>query len=122
MNELYRHRSFPDPGSHAFYRTVAYVAYGKDAGNIGFEQERIPVERPALGTLPVTDKIRTSQQETALVPLDDIRQPICPRRRPNKYEHRAGGHALRFVGIGTQNGDFLQMSCSVRLDHAGMAP
>ncbi len=72
MDELHRHRSFTDSGSHALYRTVAHIADGKDAGNIGLEQKRIPVERPALRTLAVTYKIRAGQQETALVPLDDI--------------------------------------------------
>ena len=51
MDELHGHRSFTDSGSHTFYRTVADIANGKDAGNIGFEQERIPVERPSLGAL-----------------------------------------------------------------------
>ena len=72
MDELHRHRSFPDSGSHALYRTVAHIAHGKDAGNIGLEQERIPVERPSLRALPVTYKVRTSQQKATLVSLDDI--------------------------------------------------
>src|SRR5580692_5694925 len=103
MDELHRHRSFPDSGSHPFYRTVAHIAYGKDAGNVGLEQKWIPVECPAFRTLPVTYKVRTGQKKTALVPLDDIRQPIRSRQCSNKDEHRARRHTLRLVGIGTKH-------------------
>ncbi len=73
MDELHRHRSFTDSRSHPFYGTVAHIADGKNAGNIGLEQERIPVECPSLRALPVANEIRTGQQETALVALDDAR-------------------------------------------------
>src|SRR5207244_9339986 len=78
MDELHRHRSLADSGSHALYGTMAHIAYGKDAGNIGFEQERISVEPPSLSALPVTDKVRASQEETSFVPHNDIRQPVRP--------------------------------------------
>src|SRR6267378_2228215 len=79
MDELHRHRSFADSRSHTFYRTVAHIAHGKNAGNIGLKQERIPVEPPSLRALAVTYEIRTGQEETARIPLDDIRQPIRAR-------------------------------------------
>src|ERR1700733_9987618 len=104
MDKLYRHRSFSHSRSHAFYGTVAHITDGKDAGNIGLEQERIPVERPAFRTLAVTDKVRAGQQETALVPLDDIAQPIGPRQRSNEDKHRTRRHTLNLVGIGTEHG------------------
>src|SRR5438094_5095225 len=100
MDELHRHRSFTDSGSHPLYGSMSHVTDGKDAGNIGLEQERIPVECPSLRALPVTNKVRTSQQETALVPLDDIRQPIRPWQCANKDKHRTGRHTFDFVGIG----------------------
>jgi len=38
--------------THRLIPSVAHIADGEDAGNIGLEQERIAVERPALRTLP----------------------------------------------------------------------
>src|SRR5438128_11902837 len=80
MDELYRHRSLADSGSHALYGTMAHIAYGKNAGNIGFEQERISVVSPSIRELTVKYKVRAGQEETTLIPLDDIRQPVCPRQ------------------------------------------
>jgi hypothetical protein len=48
MDELHGHRSFADSGSYPLYRTMAHVANRKKAGNVGFEQEWISIERPAL--------------------------------------------------------------------------
>src|SRR5881409_2622288 len=120
MDELHRHGSFPNTGSHPFYGTMAQIAHGKDAGNIGLEQERISVEGPSLRALPVTYKVRTRKEETALVPLDDIRQPIRPRQCSNKDKHRTRRHALHLVGIGTKHRNLLQMCFAMRLSHAGM--
>jgi len=103
MDDLHRHRSFADSRSHPIYRNVPHIANGKNAGNIGFEQERVVVERPSLRALPVTYTVKTSQQQTALVPFDHIRQPIRPRQCPNKDEHRTRRHALNLVGIGTKH-------------------
>src|SRR5436190_19729108 len=109
MDELHRHRSFADSRSHSFYGTVAHVADRKDAGNISLEQKRISVERPPLRPLPVTYEIRTSQQETALVPFDGIRKPVRPRQGPNKNEHRARRYTLNFIGIGTKDRNLFQV-------------
>src|SRR6266704_7141902 len=102
MDELHSHRSFANTGSHSFYGAMAHIAHGEHAWDIGLQQERISVERPSLRSLPVTHKIRTSQQETTLIPLDDIRQPICPRQCSNKNKHRARRHALNLIGIGAK--------------------
>src|SRR6266446_29911 len=102
MDELHRHRSFPNTGGHPFYGTMTHIAHGKDTGNIGLEQERVPVEGPSLWALPVTDKVRTSQKETALVPFDDVRQPVRPRQCSDKDKHRTRRHALNLVGIRTK--------------------
>ena len=77
MDELHRHRSFAHSGSHALHRTMAHIAHGKNAGNIGLQQERIALERPALGALPVPYEVGTGQDETAFVALDQIR-PASP--------------------------------------------
>ncbi len=56
MDELYCHRSFADSGSHAFDRAMPHIAHRKETGNIGLQQEGIPVETPPLGTLPAAPK------------------------------------------------------------------
>src|SRR6476661_8072324 len=99
MDELHRHRSFPDAGSYSLYGAMAHVAHGKNAGNVRLKQEGIPVEGPSLRALPVTDKVRAGQEETALVTLDDIGQPIRPWQRANKDKHRSRGHALDLIGV-----------------------
>src|SRR5271163_3712633 len=109
MDELHCHRSFTDSGSHALYGTVAYITYSEDAGNIGFEQEWIPLECPSFRMLPVPYKVRPSQQEAALVPLDDTPNPIRARQCSDKDKHRARRHALNFVGIGAKHGNLFQM-------------
>ena len=54
MNELHRNRSLANSGSYPFYGTMSHIAHRENPGNIGFEQERIAVERPSLRALPVT--------------------------------------------------------------------
>src|SRR6516162_5222134 len=122
MNELHRHRSLTDSGRHPFDGSMAHIADRKDAGNIGLEQKGIAVERPSLGTLPATYQVRTGQQETPLIPLDYIRQPIGPWQSPNEDEHGAGRHSLDFSGIRTHDRKLFQMSFTMRLGHAGMGP
>jgi hypothetical protein len=65
MDELNRNRSFADSRSHSLYGTVADIAHGEETGNIGLEQEGIPVEGPPLGALAISDEVRPSQQKTA---------------------------------------------------------
>src|SRR5271166_1784234 len=113
MDELHRHRSFTDSGSDPFYGTMAHIAYRKDAGNIGLQQERIAVECPSFRALPVTYKIGTCQQETALVPLDEVRQPICPRQCSDENKHGAGWYALRLAGVGTKHRNLFQMGIAM---------
>ena len=70
MNELHRHRSFPNSGSHTLYGPMPHIAHRKNAGNIGFEQEGISVKRPPLGMLPVTYEVGPGEQKTAFVTRD----------------------------------------------------
>src|SRR5438876_5785928 len=76
MDELYRHRSLADSGSHALYGTMAHIAYGKNAGNIGFEQERISVGSPSLRALPVTYKVRAGQEERSEEHTSELQSPV----------------------------------------------
>src|SRR5271166_1040100 len=98
MNELHRDRSFTDSGSDSLDGTVAHITHRKNAGNISLEQEGIAIESPAFRPLPVTDQVRTGQQESALVPLDDASQKIRPRQLSNNDKHRTGRHTLRLAG------------------------
>ena len=103
MNELYRYRSFSNSRGYALYRTMAYVADGKNAWNIGLEQEGIPIESPSFRTLAIADEIGTGEDESAFVALDQARQPIGSGQSSDEDEHGTRGHALDFVGVGTQD-------------------
>src|SRR5271169_4348943 len=120
MDELHRYRSFTDSRRYSLYGTMAHVAYGKDARDIGLEQERISVESPSFRVLPVTHKVWTSQQETPLVPFDGTRQPIGPRQRSNEDKHRICRYALSLAGIGTKHRNLFQVRFAMCLSHAGM--
>src|SRR5438132_11184529 len=87
MDELYRHGSFANSGSHSFDRTVAYIADGKNAGNVGLEQEGISAECPSFGALAVPYKVGTGQNKSSFVSLNYIRQPIGSWQRLNIHEH-----------------------------------
>jgi hypothetical protein len=52
---------------------VAHIADRENAGNVGFEQKWVAIELPSLRTLSIANKIWARKQETALIPLDDIR-------------------------------------------------
>src|SRR5208337_3072512 len=101
---------------------MANVSDGEDAWNICFEQKGIAVERPSLGRLSVTDKIRASQEESTLIALDQISQPIGARQGSDKNEHRTCRNALDFGGIRAKDGNFFEMYFAVHLDHAGVGP
>jgi hypothetical protein len=60
MDELHRNRSFTDSGSHTLYGTVADIAHSEQTGNVGLEQEGIPVESPSLGALAVSNQVGPS--------------------------------------------------------------
>src|SRR5207237_10366399 len=76
MDELYRHGSFANTGSHSFDRTVAYIADGKNAGNVGLEQEGISAECPSFGALAVPYKVGTGKNKSSFVSLNYVGQPI----------------------------------------------
>src|SRR5258708_23959741 len=99
MDKLHRHRPFTDSGSYTFYGAMSNVANCKNARNVGFEQEGIPVEQPSLGALPVANEIRASQQKTTFVPLDDASQPIRTWQCSNKDEHGARWHTFNLSSI-----------------------
>src|SRR5580700_8021991 len=99
MDELHCYRSFAHARRHALHRTMSHIAHRKNAGDIGFEQEWIAVERPTLGALSVTDKIGTGQKKTPLVALDQIAQPVGARQGSNKDEHRTRRHPFQLIAV-----------------------
>src|SRR5690349_4773467 len=122
MDELHSYGALTDAGSHPFYRTVTHVADGENTGHIALEQERISIERPSLRPLTVTDEIRPGQQKTALVALDNTRQPVRSGQSPDEDKHRTGRNALDFSGIGAQHRNLLQVRSAVCLGDAGVCP
>src|SRR5207302_8036807 len=67
MDELHGHRPLTDSRGHAFHRAMPYVTYREKTGNIGLEQEGIPVEHPPFGSLAVSYEIGTRQDEATFV-------------------------------------------------------
>src|SRR5208282_4762466 len=101
---------------------MANVSDGEDAWDIGFEQKGIAVERPSLGTLSVTDKIGAGQEESTLIALDQISQPIGAGQGSDKNEHGTGGDAFDFGGVRAKHGNFFEMYFAVHLDDARVGP
>src|SRR5258708_2798743 len=119
MNELHRYRSFADTRSDVLHGTMPHVADRKDSGNICLKQEWIPVERPALGTFPVANKVWASQEEPPFVSLDQISQPVRSRQGSNKDENRTCRHPLHCVGIRTQHRNLFQAPFAMHLGPPG---
>ncbi len=115
MDELNGDRAFADSGSDAFHRTMAHITHGEKAGDVRFEQEGISVERPAFGALPVAYEVGPSQNEPAVVALDDSREPVGSWERSNKNEHRSRRHTLELARIRTKERNLFQMCFAVGL-------
>src|SRR5262249_29450276 len=122
MDELHGYRPFTYSGGHSFDRAVPHVAYGEYTGNVGFEQEGISFKWPALRTLALSYQVGTRQYETSFVALDDICEPLGPRQRSDKNEHRTGGHALNLIGVGAEERNLFQMGFAVNFRHACVWP
>src|SRR5579862_6155032 len=84
MNELHSHGTFAHAGGHTLHRTMPHIPNGKNSRHIGFKQEWIAVERPSLGMFAASHQIRSRKDETAVVALDQARQPLGARHRPMK--------------------------------------
>src|SRR6202051_4879462 len=101
---------------------MAYVADGENARNICLEQKRIAIERPTLGAAAFPHEIWPRQQETTIVTLHEVSQPVSSRKRANKNEHRIGFNPLNFICIRTQNRNFFNMRFAMNLGDAGIRP
>src|SRR5580765_1246331 len=122
VNELHGYRALTYTRRDALYRTVADIAHGKQAGNVCFQQEGIPVQSPSLGALAVPDEVGAGQDKAAFVALHQFAHPIGPGQCSNKDEHGACRYALYFVGVRTEDRNFLQVRVTMRFGNAGMLP
>src|SRR6185437_2942347 len=122
MDELDGYRPLANSGSHSLHGTVPHVAYSEKAGNICLKEIWVSIERPVLWTLPLTDEIGACQDESVIVAVDEIREPVSSRQCANKNEHGSRRHALYPVRIGAKKRDFFQMRISVGLGHTGVRP
>src|ERR1700678_2040293 len=122
MDELNGDRSFTDAGSHPLYRAMPHIAHRKQSGKICFEQIRIPAERPSLRPLAILYQIRAGQDESMLVSLNDVSEPVGSRRSSDKNKHRTRRHAFGLVTVRTKKGDFLKMRFAVRFRDTGVCP
>ncbi len=77
MHELDDDGAFADAGSDALHRTVADIPNNKNAGDVGFEQAGIAVERPRGWALAIAKQIRAGEDEAAFVAFDEIAEPFA---------------------------------------------
>src|SRR5882762_1616274 len=122
MDELHCDRAFADAGSHAFDGTMSHIANRENTRDICLKQERVAVQGPTLGLLPVANEIGTSQQETAVVSFDQVSQPLGARLSSDKNKHRTCRNPLNLICVRTQNGDLFQMRGPMHFLYAGMRP
>src|SRR5215203_1925733 len=93
-----RNGAFADSGSHALHRAVTHVSDYKNTGNVCFQKTWSAVQLPSLRRFTVAHQIGTGENEAALVAFDNVREPVCVRRRANHDEERVGGHPVGMVG------------------------
>jgi len=94
MHELHNHGSFAYTRSHALDRAVAHIADHENTRHVGFEQTGIAIEGPRRGSLSVSEQVRPGKDESALVALDEIAQPLRARLRADENEQAAGRQLL----------------------------
>src|SRR5271155_4487995 len=122
MDELHGNRTLADSRSDTLHRAVTHVADGEDSGNVRLEQERIPVKRPAFGTLPVANQVGSGQDKTAIVPLNKISEPVGAGKCADKNKNRTCGHPLHRIAIGAEDRYFFQPRVAVNFSHSSMRP
>src|SRR5579863_2027878 len=98
MDELNHDCPFANSGSHSLDGAVAHIADNKNSRHTGFEQAGITVEIPAIGPFPVAKKIRSGEDEPAIVALDFAWEPLCAGLRANEDEEARSGKLRGFAG------------------------
>jgi hypothetical protein len=99
MHELHDDSSFADARSHALDRAVAHIANHENTRHVDFEQTGISIEGPRRRPLSVSEQVRPGENESALVALDEIAQPLRARLRADENEQAAGGQLLFFASV-----------------------
>src|ERR1700722_9251243 len=122
MDELHGYRTLADSRSDTLHRAMTHVADGEDSGNIRLEQEWIPVKRPAFGTLPVANQIGSGQDKTAIVPLNQVSEPVGAGKCADKNENRTRRHPLHRIAIGAKYRYFFQPRIAVNFRYSSMSP
>src|SRR5262249_5887430 len=86
VDELHGYGPFANSRSHPLDRTMAHISDGEDSRDVGLEEKGIAVEMPPAGRLAIVKQIGAGQDESALVTLDGISQPVGLRQRAYKNE------------------------------------
>src|SRR5215469_5494583 len=103
MHELNGDGTFADTGGHAFYRAIANIAHGKNAGHAGFEEKRVPVQEPAGRQFAAPHRVGSGKHESARIPLDETIEPFRARFCPDEDEQRVSRYFLDSSGTGAGN-------------------
>src|SRR5579864_8866889 len=101
---------------------MPHISYREDSGNIGFEKKWISIESPSFGTIPGANEIWPSKNESALITLDHISEPVSLRQCAYKNKDATCRHSFHLVGVGTENRNFLEMRVAMHFGDAGIRP
>src|SRR5438105_7606126 len=116
MHELDRDRALADTGSHAFDGAVPNVTHRENTGDTSFQQERIPLEGPAIRAFSLPDQVRPCQDKSTNVPLYKAIEPIRAGRGADKNVERAGRHPVYGSGADAGNRDRFELILAVDRD------
>src|SRR5262249_3376145 len=94
----------------------------KNPRHICLQQEWIAIESPCLRTLSFANQVRPGQDESELIALNHVSEPIRLRQCADENEHSAGRYALDFSSVRAQKRNLLQMRIPVSLHDAGVRP
>ncbi len=117
VDELYRDRAFPTPDATRFTDPWRTSLTANSARHAGFQQARLTLQRPTLGTFAVVHHRRAGQDEPVLVARHYAVQPVGARLRADEDKQGAGIHAFSSVGLGALDGDGFQVILSMHLGH-----
>ena len=120
MNELHGHRAFTHSRSNALIEPWRTSPTAKMPGTFVSSKHGSRSRVHPSGRCP-SHEVGSGENKAAFVALHHIAQPIGARLRADKDKHARRALA-RFVGVGTKNGDFLQLGFAVHLSDAGVCP
>src|SRR5579864_3517416 len=98
------------------------VSYCEDSGNIGLEEKWISIERPSFGAVSGANKIGPGKNESPLIALDQISEPVSLRQCAYKNEDAVRRNPFHLVGVGTENRNLLEMRVAMHFGDAGVRP